>query len=295
MKDLKRLMELAKKKYDSGGNPFPEIRDINDHCQELLKFCTFRFRARSDDKDYWVFSHNGSDSRPVNKALMLAKSEFDLLLERFVRRPRSSYSVLPLSAVEVDCLLYTAITNFCCCFDLYQRTSRKTPGTFFEILLGSFISDFLVDYSRKKFIKLPGLELDGEDVGESEDSVSTDIVFEKSRYMSFIFPAKITTRERVVQPFAHQRIIDSAFGSGKYLSFLLCVSEMQLDKDTSVHAVCVPGTIKLFQKYLAQVGGIYYLDPPKRYLANDVKEFVVVSTVGALLTEFIHRHIHTTE
>ncbi|WP_425992189.1 hypothetical protein, partial [Brevundimonas sp. TWP2-3-2] len=106
-----------------------------------------------------------------------------------------------------------------------------------------------------------------------------------SRQYSIVVPLKITTRERIVQPFAHQRILDGRFGAGRYRSMILCVSETQLDAKTStVKQICVPGTIKLFQRYLASVEGLYYADPPARYLHKDVTSVITVGTVG----DFFH-------
>ena len=98
-----------------------------------------------------------------------------------------------------------------------------------------------------------------------------------------MIPAKITTRERIVQPFAHQRILDSVFGAHHYNSILTCVSETQRHGPNGVKEICVPGTIRLFQKHLAVMAGIYYLDPPSRYLAKDVTSVIKVATVGELI------------
>lgn len=102
-----------------------------------------------------------------------------------------------------------------------------------------------------------------------------------------VVPAKITTRERIVQPFAHQRILDSAFGVGHYRSALACVSEMQRDEEVGANEICVPGTIRLYQEYLAPLSGIYYLDPPVRYLQSDVTSIIEVSSLGHFFSERI--------
>lgn len=89
----------------------------------------------------------------------------------------------------------------------------------------------------------------------------------------------------MVQPYAHQRILDSVFGDQAFKSTLVCMSEMQRDGDDNANAICVPGTIRLFQMHLAELSGIYYLDPPARYLHDDVAGVVTVNSVGALLAD----------
>jgi hypothetical protein len=127
--------------------------------------------------------------------------------------------------------------------------------------------------------------MESDELAADMSSVATDIVFEYCG-KGVVIPAKITTRERIVQPFAHQKILDGVFGVGRYISLLICVSETQRsDKDGRVNEICVPGTITLFQKHLAQLNGIYYLDPPQRYLALNAKNIVSVQSLGFLFAE----------
>ncbi|MCY4646040.1 MAG: hypothetical protein OXE73_04115 [Gammaproteobacteria bacterium] len=121
--------------------------------------------------------------------------------------------------------------------------------------------------------------------GQTEN-VSTDIAFlERGHRGGLVVPAKITTRERIVQPFAHQRILDSVFGEQRFRSILVSVSEMQRQRQTGANAICVPGPIRLYQLHLARLSGLYYLDPPARYLERDVADHITVDTVGRLLGE----------
>lgn len=129
-------------------------------------------------------------------------------------------------------------------------------------------------------------EAEGTEDGES--SVATDLVIARPDCeRRIVIPLKITTRERIVQPFAHQRILDSAFGKGLYNSFLTCVSETQLDHKTqSVKQVCVPGTVKLFQRHLGQISGLYYCDVPQRYAADDMAAYLPVKEIGEIFRDF---------
>jgi hypothetical protein len=130
-------------------------------------------------------------------------------------------------------------------------------------------------------------ELHEDDILDEEETQDLQDIDEEDNPIAnqcIVFPVKITTRERIVQPFAHQRILDSVFGEGQYKSVLVCVSETQRDKENNVKEICVPGTIRLFQKHLARLSGIYYLDPPERYLNADLQEVISVGTLGQLLT-----------
>ena len=260
---------------------------------------------------YSVFSlkRSGVVSRPVREDLFLSDSrELLKIHEAFI----AALSISPKLWNEqqrtvATRVIYTAILSVACCYDLWQRGSRKTPGTFFEILMAAILKLMFPEARFSKHIPLSAILLDTEvveaaaedvslnlpitEAGEASDvqpdfqkdaGVSTDLVMSiNGRPGGIVIPLKITTRERIVQPFAHQRILDAAFGDGVYKSLLMCISETQLDEKTrSVKQVCVPGTIKLFQKYLARLSGVYYCDVPQRYAAGDMKEIIAVKSIG---------------
>jgi hypothetical protein len=126
---------------------------------------------------------------------------------------------------------------------------------------------------RSKQITLP----------DSRYKVPTDIVLQGQHGKpSLVIPTKITTRERVVQPWAHQRILDDGFGRGKYKSILIVVSELQR-AEGAVNEICLPGQIELYQKYLAQVYGMYYLDPPAAYMRPEFVALLPTRRLSVLL------------
>lgn len=206
-------------------------------------------------------------------------------------------------------VIYTAVMSIACCYDLWQRGSRKTPGTFFEILMAAVLKELFSEFYFSKHIPLTEFledvdlgEITGDDSeggsandaeensGESASSLSTDLVINNVKTgKGLVIPLKITTRERIVQPFAHQRILDSAFGIGRFTSYVVCISETQQDaKNLKVNQVCVPGTVKLFQKYLAPIGGLYYCDVPQRYNTYDMQRVIPIKTVGDFFIDAYH-------
>jgi hypothetical protein len=304
MNSIKTSFDLAKVLYDRGQSPLSVIHDTVCICLDKLGPVTVRDYGGVIGKNYSIFEINSNKSRPVLLPLFFKNSdEFSKKWSEFLASCSHENNRYTSTAEDANTVLYTAVMAFAVCYDLWKPSSRKTPGTFFEILLGSLISQVLPRWERSKFITLPAListnnddqslsgdddqSLSGEEDGlqDTPSKVSTDIVFNFNNQAGIVIPAKITTRERIVQPFAHQRILDSAVGLGKYVSLLACVSETQRDdKNSSVNEICVPGTIELFQRYLAKIGGIYYLDPPERYLRLSIDGVVEVSTIGGLIT-----------
>jgi hypothetical protein len=314
MVNLKKLYGEACKAYNRGAEHYGICLMVVAYCQRKLakeaKFVPYGKFAGTPPVMYNVFSLNEAVSRPVRPDLFITDDATFVTahasLLKILQDPNHTWTKADyLCANQV---VYTAIMSVASCYDIWQPKSRKTPGTFFEVFMAGLLQSVFPDAAFSKHISLAKiLEKDAVDVGtaaeaaaeeeaeeaakeEGEDdssSVSTDVVVGvKGQSGGAVIPLKITTRERIVQPFAHQRILDGAFGAGHYLSLIVCISETQLDKDTnSVNQICVPGTIKLFQKYLAPIGGLYYCDVPQRYAMKDVTQIVKVRSVGHLFED----------
>lgn len=310
MDTIKRLFTTASKTYN---------RQMPHYalCLELVLYCHQKLRAKSEFRHYGYFSGNprvaygvfaldDSVSRPVRNELYLSDEA------TFTREHREVIALLrdrnhtwtPADYEKVNRVIYTAIMAFACCYDLWKRSSRKTPGTFFEVFMAGLLQIVFPEATFSKHIPLAAIVADDEvaseavseaaddgpleiDDDDEKSSVSTDVVMGlPGKSGGIVIPLKITTRERIVQPFAHQRILDAAFGEGHYKSMIVCISETQLDDKTkSVKQVCVPGTIKLFQKHLAPTAGMYYCDVPQRYAAADMTKIVNVRSVGHLFED----------
>jgi len=286
MDNLSKKQQNIKKLYDQGGSPLAEILDLSQESIRSLRSVTRKQYGTIKTKQYFAFSHGNNISRPVLSSLLVDdEKELEELWNAFFKSINGKSLKSTLESISIDRLIYTTVMSFACCIDLWKPKSRKTPGTHLEIVLGSVLSQFVPKLTRSKFISLP----------DQAENVSTDIVF-KGQYGGLVIPAKTTTRERIVQPYAHQRILDSVFNPGVYKSILMCVSETQRDdKSTSVKEICVPGTIKLFQAHLSSLSGIYYLDPPTRYLRRDVTSLVPVKRYSDLFTNDLKDLLRFTE
>lgn len=304
--------KVAKKKYDRGQPALADVLNLAVQCLQTLEqraiYRRFGMFAGRPPKEYWVAQANvgGAISRPFRPDLFVFR------LEEFIEAANFFVGDMQNSRVEpnrFDRVIYTAVTAFCLCYDIWKPKSRKTPGTFFEVLMGSASTIYFSWATLTKHIPITGLpvtegadvleEISAVDEASDEDaveaiqgnSVSTDLVLTNPLTgRGAVVPLKITTRERIVQPFAHQRILDSAC-PGKFASFLACISEVQRDDITqSVKQVCVPGTVALFQKHLAALQGLYYCDIPDRYARPDVGAVISVKPLHKLF-EDIEAHL----
>jgi hypothetical protein len=286
--------DALKARYDGGINDFDGIGVVADRCLRLLASTgtalEFWWEEVFDGgKQYNVFKLEGRLSRPIRLSL-------------FERDPRAFRELWgdwtagllaagggTYSHPETDRVLYTVAMAFAAAYDLHKPRSRKTPGTFFEVVIGSVLTR-LGQAARTK--QIPALDILAEDVGEAEatgrptparsGSVPTDILLEKGP-SKLVVATKITSRERIVQVFVHQRILDGMF-PGHYREIAVLCSETQRDdRNTRVNDICVPGQIQLYARYVAAIAGLYYLDVPAAYADARFSAQLPVRLVSRLL------------
>lgn len=285
MLELTRIFGRLKTCYDRKQECTELLINLTNHTLDLLssnEISTTDYRHSV--KRYYVYSRQGNITRPVMDVFFIkSKAEFEYSFRNMIGSLLADQCRYNTPSEQINRIVYTIVMSFACCYDLFSPKSRKTPGTQFEVVMGVLLSLILPNFTRDKQIQIPN----------AEEKITTDIVFDNVQQgVGFAIPVKITTRERIVQPFAHQRIMDNVFGVGRYKSLFIGMSETKRDNDNlKVDEICVPGTIKLFSEHMASLSGMYYLDPPSRYLAEDLTAVVSVKTVGDLLSGELGRLI----
>lgn len=271
--DITELFNESKKAYDNGESPLNAIIRTSINCLTILDERQIKEQGIVGHKKYSIYKNKNALSRPFIPELFIQSiHEYASKAAAALTKIDGDTHIIDYDAHEIDKIVYTTIMAFAICYDLFKPSSRKTPGTFFEIITGSILSSLLPQYARGKHINIP----------DHDEKISTDTTFKRDNTATLVVPAKITTRERIVQPYAHQRILDSIFGETTHKSILVCVSETQREREHKVNEICVPGTIALFQKHLAKLTAIYYLDPPLRYLEPSVYSLVPVKPMSSL-------------
>lgn len=226
-------------------------------------------------KNYFNFVSRDAkkQSRPVNAGLFEAQITKKHVSDLFNAKAQS------LSTTEISRVLYTSAMAYCCATDLTKSQDRKTPGTFFEIMVGHI---FAKTYGVNPDRRIQVLNLD------METSLPTDFVFdfgpEKSRLH---LPVKTSTRERVIQVWAHQRVLDGVYGTNRFRGILVCINETNMKtKSNSVVEVCLPGQWMLYQMFISQLHRVYYLDVPEKYASlADVYPFIQVKSFAEFFNE----------
>ena len=183
-----------------------------------------------------------------------------------------------IGSEELTSAVYTIAISFCACIDLFKIRDQKTPGTFFEIFIGSLFAR-RINKAPIKSLEILNLDM--------STSLPTDFIFDLgANKIKFHVPVKTSTRERVIQVWAHQRVLDGVYGWGRFNGILIVMSETKTDsKNNSVIEICLPDQWRLYQMFISQMQRVYYLDLPDKYRKlNDVFPKIKVAPFG----EFFH-------
>jgi hypothetical protein len=228
------------------------VVEMTVHAREMLdQVERFDLISRVPGKDYFGYRRY-AESRPVNRVLFASREpEFRRLLAVFRNCFRGA------SPEDTTCAMYTVAYSVFAANDAYN-IGRKASATFFEILMGHAVARISGISPRKK-VRVP----------ESGADLPTDYVFDPGPDSRKIhLPIKTSTRERAVQAWVHQLVLDRIFGNGVYRGVLMVSSETKRDTHTGeVIEICVPRQLQMFQSRVAEISRVYYLDPPAVYLA----------------------------
>ncbi|HET6402339.1 MAG TPA: hypothetical protein VFH95_13210 [Candidatus Kapabacteria bacterium] len=248
--EILSLYETLKRQNDLLSPVVKEtITEIDIASRRLLKNCQNAIlNSNIPGKHYKVFVKDTRLSRPINVELF----DIDLPSAHTALYRRGDLS--SLNKKEVARLLYTLYMSFCAAIDVSQSDNKKTPATFFEKFIGNI---FAIELGVQPVTALPML---------NEESLATDYIYQSAEGKAHIhLQVKLSTRERAIEAWAHQRIIDGIFGVDSYRGILVVGAETNLKKaNMSVTDVCVPNQWGVYQKYIAKLHRIYYLDIPAR-------------------------------
>lgn len=220
----------------------------------LSKLNRRNLQSKVTGKEYFSFKKARKLSRAVNKALF---DESAGKLFNFLEALRLN-SLSRLTPEEITQACYTAAISFSCVVDLEKQGDQKTPGTFFEYFVCHLVARRLGVDPQKK---IEVLNLD------RPFSLPTDWIFDPGAHHPKIhLPVKTSTRERVIQVWAHQRVLDGVYGVGRFMGILVCLAETKLDhQKLEVVEICLPDQWRIYQMFISKMKRIYYLDLPKPY------------------------------
>ena len=229
--------------------------------------------SRVQGKDYFTFAARNVVGRAVNRHLFLSDSHTVLELWQ-------GWLSNQITPNDFARLSYTVALAPCLAMEIFDRQNKKGPATYFEHFIGHLFAKTLAINPTKR-VRLP--------IGDRHILMTMDFLFDMGeRHRKLHLPVKMSTRERVVQAWAHQRLLDAAYGGNTYRGIMVLFSETKLDsRSREVVEICVPDQWLAYQTLLARMDRIYYFDLPERYrlLASSYPDVITIKQFGEFFSE----------
>lgn len=243
-----------------------------------LKFLTKKCQlidlvSRVPGKQYFSFKKANVVARPANRELFIPDPDA-------ITRLWKQWLTETVNSTDFAKLTYTIALAPCLAMELFDRQNKKGPATFFECYIGHLFAK-AVGVNPTKRVRLP---VHGRNV-----LLTMDFLIDIGKnHRKVHLPVKMSTRERVVQAWAHQRLLNAAYGDGAYRGIMVLFSETKLDsRSLEVVEICVPDQWLAYQGLLAHMDRIYYFDVPARYqvLTEEFPSVITIKQFGEFFNE----------
>ncbi len=194
------------------------LTELFQECLDFLnKFQRVPLTTKIPNKRYFAFYNGAKISRAINDDQYIPQLDDWIQLVDSIGTGKFK----KIDAVQANRAIYCLAISFCAVIDLIKSGDQKTPGTFFEYLIGHLYASRLGINPRTR---LPVLNLD------METTLPTDYVFDLGpNQAKFHLPIKTSTRERVIQVWAHQRVLDGVYGTGRFIGTPVILAETKTD------------------------------------------------------------------
>jgi len=250
---------------------------VRDLALRSMRFLTNRCTrvdliSKVPGKEYMAFTYKNVVSRPANRSFFVDDCEY-------VRTEWQNWFDGNIEPEALARMSYTVALAPCLAMELFDRNNKKAPATYFECLIGHIFARELGTNPRKR----ASLPIAGRDV-----RLTMDFLFDGTTGVRLHLPVKMSTRERVVQAWAHQRLLDGAYGAGAYRGIMVLFAETKLDsRSHEVVEICVPDQWLAYQSLLSQIDRIYYFDVPVRYqeLTDAHPDLIQIKQFGEFFIE----------
>lgn len=243
------------------------LRFLASRCQ------TVDLVSKVPGKQYFSFKRGKVVARPANRQYFVPGVSA-------IKRLWKKWLGATITPHEFAKLTYTVALAPCLAMEIFDRQSKKGPATYFECYIGHLFAK-AIGVNPTKRVRLP---VHGRSV-----LMTMDFLIDMGKgHRKVHLPVKMSTRERVVQAWAHQRLLNAAYGDGAYRGIMVLFSETKLDSRTlEVVEICVPDQWLAYQSLLARMDRIYYFDIPSRYQALTAQhpDVIAIKQFGEFFSE----------
>lgn len=234
--------------------------------------------------------------RPINKDLFIANlNDFEanyiqyITLLSDIKNGRRKFS--KEEKLTIDKVTYTMQQSIGAGLDLLveQNSARKHVGNRFEELIRLIFTEINIS-NKKTVLQIPYETDEGEKIYKCEN----DLILSKhktvkstSKYLDeseIVVSIKTTSKDRMGKMFIDKLLLEK-FVNHNQAVIGIFLNDVQRKENNNISFTLVSGLFMVYTKFLTNLQGIYYLDPPPN--ANKKPYNNHMSTFSKLVTEDI--------
>ena len=255
-------------------NSMPEFERITVRVLEYLPNVLNEFNEKSGYKIHSsLIAGTTKYIRPINQRLFIYspndfKKKFDYFMDLIEKLQIKNSNWVVAEKELIDSVLYTIQQSIGAGFDLLANpnSARKHVGNRFEELIKVLFTEMGVS-NKKLVLQIPYETDDGEKSYKCENDLilspfenvkSTNKCLDANEIVVSI---KTTSKDRMGKMFI-DKILLERFVKHDQKVIGIFLNDVQRKKSDNVSYTLVSGLFMVYSKFLTELDGIYYLDPP---------------------------------
>jgi hypothetical protein len=236
--------------------------------------------------------------RPINENLFLFKPvDFDRdfkIFNSILKRIKDKESKFTTKdKLVIDKVVYTIQQSIGAGLDLMvsQNSARKHVGNRFEELVKAIFTEAGIA-NKKTVLQIPYETDEGEKIYKCENDLILS-PYEKVKSTSksldereIVVSVKTTSKDRMGKMFIDKLLLER-FVKHKQSVIGIFLNDVQRKEDNNISYTLVSGLFMVYTKFLTELQGIYYLDPPPNALKSPYNKHM--KPFSQLLTEDLNK------
>ncbi|MBS1552840.1 MAG: hypothetical protein JST15_12315 [Bacteroidetes bacterium] len=259
------------------------LQEFGELTKRILEYLQNVISSEIIKNNYIIYSSRIAGTtkylRPINKKLFLKESvifENKFKLFRKLLKQKINLNILE-DKIVIDQVVYTIQQSIGAGLDLLvnPNSARKHVGNRFEELIRAIFTEMGIS-NKRVVLQIPYESDEGEKIYKCENDIvlspykkvkSTSKFIEEKE---IIVSLKTTSKDRMGKVFIDKLLIERFLG-GKRKILLIIFNDVQRKKDNNISYTLVSGLFMVYTKFLSQLEGVYYIDPPPNALKDPFK------------------------
>lgn len=265
------------------------IKEFGEIAKRVLHYLPNVLSEFKEKNNYRIYSSQIAGTtkyvRPINQNLFISKpvmfenkfAEFIQIIEK-LKNKKSKFKTTEKELI--NSVLYTIQQSIGAGLDLLvnPNSARKHVGNRFEELIKAFFTAIEIS-NKKTVLQIPYGTAEGEKIYKCENDLilspfekvkSTNKSLDENEIVASI---KTTSKDRIGKIFI-DKILLERFVKHEQKVIGIFLNDVQRKENNNISYTLVSGLFMVYTKFLTQLEGIYYIDPPPNAFKSPYNKYM---------------------